>query len=114
MQYNEWKSNIGDLTENNFLCLLSWIRINSPGLILAYALFKSLADLFMFPTTGNRDVSSTKSFVLDTEPSEILNHQISCLCILEKNGPSIELCGIFALMTDHEGYGPFTATLCFL
>ena len=53
---------MGDLPKNNLLYLLSWIWINSPVFILTNTLLKSLGDLFIFPTTGNRDVSSAKSF----------------------------------------------------
>ena len=44
----------------------------------------------------------------------ILNHQISCLCILEKkNGPNLGPCGAPASVATHEEYCPFRTTLCF-
>ena len=52
---------------------------------MAKSLFKSLADLVIFFTTENRDVSSANNFGLDAKSSDK-----PLMYIIKNNGPSIE------------------------
>ena len=77
-------------------------------LILAKSLFNSLADLDIFSTTENSDVSSANSFALDAKSSNK-----SFMYIRKSNGPRIEACGTPASIAVDEEYCPFRTTLCF-
>ena len=74
------KSNMSDifkfLTKDNLLYLVSWIYLKVRFLleclllILAKSLLNSLADLVIFPTTENSDVSRVSNFALDAKSSD--------------------------------------------
>ena len=68
-------------------------------LILVKSLFNSLADLVIFSTTENNDVSSSNNFALDAKLSDKL-----FVYIRKNNDPSIELCGTPASVAVHEEY----------
>ena len=73
--------------KNNFLSLLGRIRIKTR---------RSLADIFVSPTTENREVSSAKSLGFDDNPFDN-----SLMQIKNNKGPRIEPCGNLALTAAH-------------
>ena len=72
------------------------------------SLFNSLADLVIFSTTENSDISIENSLALDAKSSDK-----SFMYIRKSIGPSIEPCGTPASIAAHEEYWLFRTTLCF-
>ena len=81
---------------------------NALVLILAMSIINSLADLVIFSTTENSDVSSANNFALDAKLSDK-----SIMYIRKSSGPNIELCGDPASIAAHEDYCLFRTTFCF-
>ena len=79
------------LTKDNLLYLVSWIYLKVRFLleclllILAKSLLNSLADLVIFPTTENSDVSRVSNFALDAKSSDK-----SFIYILEKTMAQVQ------------------------
>ena len=101
------------LTKDNLLYLVSWIYLKVRFLleclllILAKSLLNSLADLVIFPTTENSDVSRVSNFALDAKSSD---KSFIYIYIRENNGPST---GAPASIAAHEESCPFRTTLFF-
>ena len=72
------------------------------------SIINSLADLVIFSTTENSDVSSANNFELDAKLSDK-----SIMYIRKSSGPNIELSGNPASIAAHEDYCLFRTTICF-
>ena len=93
------------LVRSGLKFILYWIV---QVLILVKSLFNSLAELVVFSTIENSDVSSANNFALDAKSSDK-----SFMYIRKSNGPSLDPCGTSASTAAREKYWPFRTPLCF-
>ena len=98
--------------EYNLLSLLAYIRIERYFLLRAHSgiccrsLFNTSAEVLLSCTTDNREVSSAKSFTVDSMFSDK-----SFIYIRKKSGPRIDPCDTPAFSGNHSEVWPLTKTL---
>ena len=84
------------LTGSGLKFIFHW---HAQVLILAKSLFNSLADLLIFSTSENRNVSSSNNFALDVKLSDK-----SFMYIRKSRDLKIEPCGTPASIAAHKEY----------
>ena len=68
-----------------------------------------LADLVIFSTAENRDISSANNIGVEAKSSDKL-----LIYIRKNDGPSIQSCATSSPIAAHEEHYPFRTTLCIL